>query len=232
MKKMFTIAIDGPAGSGKSSTAKQVAKRLGYLFIDTGAMYRAVTLLAIRTGNLDKSETLLNLLAKNTITLKPGEDGNIVFMNDEDITQTIRSEEINRNVSKISSYPGVRAELVRMQQEMGKQGGVVMEGRDICSVVFPNADFKFYFTASVEERAKRRQKDLEAIGTFISLDEVMNSIISRDNYDSGREVSPLSKTADAIEIDTTSMTLEEQCDFIVRLVREKEQIEALSGFNL
>lgn len=226
MKKMFTIAIDGPAGSGKSSTAKQVAKRLGYLFIDTGAMYRAVTLLAIRTGKLDDSESLLKLLADNTITLKPGDDGNIVFMNGEDITQTIRTEEINRNVSKISSYPEIRAELVRMQQEMGKSGGVVMEGRDICSVVFPDADFKFYFTASVEERAKRRQKDLEAIGTFISLDEVRESIIRRDNYDSGREVSPLSKTVDAIEINTTSMTLEEQCDYIVKLVREKEQIEA------
>ena len=150
MKKMFTIAIDGPAGSGKSSTAKKVAKRLGYLFIDTGAMYRAVTLLAIRTGNLDDSSTLLKLLKENDITLKPGEDGNMVYLNGEDITQAIRTEEINRNVSKISSYPEIRAELVRMQQEMGKDGGVVMEGRDFCSVVFPDAEFKFYFTASVQ----------------------------------------------------------------------------------
>ncbi len=226
MKKMFTIAIDGPAGSGKSSTAKKVAKRLGYLFIDTGAMYRAVTLLAIRTGNLDDSSTLLKLLKENDITLKPGEDGNMVYLNGEDITQAIRTEEINRNVSKISSYPEIRAELVRMQQEMGKDGGVVMEGRDICSVVFPDAEFKFYFTASVEERAKRRKRDLEAIGTTISLDEVKASIVRRDAYDSGREVSPLSKTADSIEIDTTAMSLEEQCEYIVALVREKEQIEA------
>jgi cytidylate kinase len=125
MKKMFTIAIDGPAGSGKSSTAKRVARKLGYLFIDTGAMYRAVTLLAIRTGNLENKQELLRLLSGSKIVLKPGKDGNIVFLNDEDITNAIRTEEINLNVSAISSIPEVRTELVRMQQEMGKAGGVV-----------------------------------------------------------------------------------------------------------
>ena len=224
MKKMFTVAIDGPAGSGKSSTAKLVAKRLGYLFIDTGAMYRAVTLLAIRTGNLDNKEALLSLLPGYKITLKPGEDGNIVFLNDEDVSAVIRTEEINQNVSKISSISEIRTELVRMQQEMGKEGGVVMEGRDIGSVVFPDADFKFFFTATVDERAKRRLSELQAQGAKMSFDEVRASIIRRDKYDSGREVSPLSKTDDAIEIDTTSMTLEQQCDHIVKLVREKEQL--------
>jgi len=220
---MFTVAIDGPAGSGKSSTARRVAKALGYTYIDTGAMYRAVTLLALRNGSLDNRENVIKLLKENKISLKSGSEGNTVFLNDEDITHEIRSELINNNVSKISSFPEVRTELVRMQQEMGKNGGVVMEGRDICSVVFPNAEFKFFFTASVEERAKRRLKDLEADGSSVTLEEVRESIIKRDNFDSGRGVSPMKKTPDSIEIDTTSMTLDEQCEFIVNLVREKEQ---------
>jgi cytidylate kinase len=227
MKKMFTVAIDGPAGSGKSSTAKKVAKQLNYLFIDTGAMYRAVTLLAIRSGNIDNKPALLNLLSENRIVLKSikNSDSNLVFLNDEDVTELIRTEEINQSVSKISSFSEVREVLVARQQEMGKAGGVVMEGRDIGSVVFPNADFKFFFTASVEERAKRRLADLKAIGSEISLEEVKKSIIRRDKLDSGREASPMGKTADSIEIDTTSMTLDEQCDYIVGLVRAKEQIE-------
>lgn len=222
---MFTIAIDGPAGSGKSSTAKRVARKLGYLFIDTGAMYRAVTLLAIRTGNLDNKTELLRLLSVSKIVLKPGKDGNIVFLNDEDITKAIRTEEINLNVSSISSIPEVRTELVRMQQEMGKLGGVVMEGRDIGSVVFPDADLKFFFTANVDERARRRLADLKETGSDISFDEVRKSIIRRDSLDSGREISPLNKTDDSIEIDTTSLTLEQQCDYIVDLVRKKEHTD-------
>lgn len=222
---MFTIAIDGPAGSGKSSTAKRVARKLGYLFIDTGAMYRAVTLLAIRTGNLDNKQELLRLLSGSKIVLKPGKDGNIVFLNDEDITKEIRTEEINLNVSSISSIPEVRTELVRMQQEMGKAGGVVMEGRDIGSVVFPEADLKFFFTANVDERARRRLADLKETGSDISFDEVRKSIIRRDGLDSGREISPLNKTDDSIEIDTTSLTLEQQCDYIVDLVRKKEHTD-------
>lgn len=225
MKKMFTIAIDGPAGSGKSSTAKRVARKLGYLFIDTGAMYRAVTLLAIRTGNIDNKQELLRLLSGSKIVLKPGKDGNIVFLNDEDITKAIRTEEINLNVSLISSIPEVRTELVRMQQEMGKLGGVVMEGRDIGSVVFPDADLKFFFTANVDERARRRHADLKESGSDISFEEVRKSIIRRDGLDSGREISPLEKTDDSIEIDTTSLTLEEQCDYIVDLVRQKEHTD-------
>lgn len=222
---MFTIAIDGPAGSGKSSTAKRVARKLGYLFIDTGAMYRAVTLLAIRTGNLDNKQELLRLLSGTKIVLKPGKDGNIVFLNDEDITKAIRTEEINLNVSSISSIPEVRTELVRMQQEMGKLGGVVMEGRDIGSVVFPDADLKFFFTANVDERARRRLADLKETGSDISFEEVRKSIIRRDGLDSGREISPLNKTDDSIEIDTTSLTLEQQCDYIVDLVRQKEHTD-------
>ena len=222
---MFTIAIDGPAGSGKSSTAKRVARKLGYLFIDTGAMYRAVTLLAIRTGNLDNKQELLRLLSRTKIILKPGKDGNIVFLDDEDITKAIRTEEINLKVSAISSIPEVRTELVRMQQEMGKSGGVVMEGRDIGSVVFPDADLKFFFTANVDERARRRLADLKESGSDISFDEVRKSIIRRDGLDSGREISPLNKTDDSIEIDTTSLTLEQQCDYIVDLVRQKEHTD-------
>jgi len=222
---MFTIAIDGPAGSGKSSTAKRVARKLGYLFIDTGAMYRAVTLLAIRTGNLENKQELLRLLSGSKIVLKPGKDGNIVFLNDEDITNAIRTEEINLNVSAISSIPEVRTELVRMQQEMGKAGGVVMEGRDIGSVVFPEADLKFFFTANVDERARRRLADLKESGSDISFEEVRKSIIRRDGLDSGREISPLNKTDDSIEIDTTSLTLEQQCDYIVDLVRKKEHTD-------
>ncbi|MBK7868961.1 MAG: (d)CMP kinase [Ignavibacteriales bacterium] len=225
MKKMFTIAIDGPAGSGKSSTAKRVARKLDYLFIDTGAMYRAVTLLAIRTGNLDNKTELLRLLSGSKIVLKPGKDGNIVFLNDEDISKAIRTEEINLNVSLISSIPEVRTELVRMQQEMGKLGGVVMEGRDIGSVVFPDADLKFFFTANVDERARRRHADLKESGSDISFEEVRKSIIRRDGLDSGREISPLEKTDDSIEIDTTSLTLEQQCDYIVDLVRKKEHTD-------
>lgn len=210
------IAIDGPAGSGKSSTAKAVASRLKFTFLDTGAMYRAVTLKCLREGVAASDESALVGIVSNTrINFDGVPPDTRVLLDGEDVTEAIRGEEVTANVSDYCVPVIVREELVRQQREIGHKGSVVCEGRDIGTVVFPDADLKFFMVASVQERARRRQKDFELLGIKKTLKELEKEISLRDHKDSSRKISPLKKADDAVELDTTGMTLEQQIDLIV-----------------
>lgn len=223
MPKKLIIAIDGPAGSGKSTTARAVARILGYVYIDTGAMYRAVTFLALREKILGNDTAIVDYLKSGRITLKPAEDGNQIFWNSEDLTDQLRSQEVNGNVSEISSIPQVREELTNQQREIGKQGGVVMEGRDIGTVVFPQADLKFYLTADIEKRAVRRHKEVTAKADNVSVEHIKENLATRDHKDSSRKVNPLQIAEGAIKIDTSHISFEEQVSLIIQHVRALEE---------
>ena len=221
MSKRLIVAIDGPAGSGKSTTAKLVAQRLGYLYIDTGAMYRAVTLEAIKKNVLNNIEEINHIANSVDIDLEYVEGKTKVFLNRIDVSEDIRTPEVNKFVSDVSKIQGVRTAMVKKQQILGnKNGGVVMEGRDIGTVVFPNADVKIFLTASIDQRAIRRAKEYGEKGIDISVQEVQKNLLERDKIDSTRAVSPLMKSSDAIEVDTSSVTIEEQVNTILRIVKE------------
>ena len=225
MQKKIIVAIDGPAGSGKSTTAKLLAQRLNYLYIDTGAMYRTVTLFAIRNNILGNEEAIIALSEKLDIVLEFIKGETRVTVSGEDVSQAIRSFEVNQNVSDVSKIEGVRKILVKKQQEMGRNGGVVMEGRDITTVVFPDADVKIYLTAEIDERAKRRTLEYAQKGTKLPISEVKENLQRRDLIDSNREVSPLTQSPDAIEVDTSNVTVAEQVNIILghaqRIAKEK-----------
>jgi cytidylate kinase len=209
MSKNLIVAIDGTAGSGKSTSAKLVASKLNYLYIDTGAMYRAITFLAIQNKILDDDNLIISLAEKSEIKLEFVEGETKVFINDEDLTGNIRTAEVNRNVSDVS------------KREMGSEGnGVVMEGRDITTVVFPNADVKIFLTALLDERASRRAKEFTENGTEVKLEDIKNNLIERDRIDSSREVSPLTQAPDAIVVDTTKYTIDEQVNIILKAVKK------------
>jgi cytidylate kinase len=219
VEKPITIAIDGPAGSGKSTTAKLVAAKLGFQFLDTGAMYRALTYRALQNDVAPSDATTLTDMANRMqIRFETSDNGNRVFCDDAEVTTEIRTPEVTLHVSEVSAHPGVRKAMVAKQQEIAKGVSVVAEGRDTTTVVFPEAEVKVFLIATVEERAKRRLKDLEAAGHESSIDEQMADIERRDNYDSSREHSPLRKADDAVEIDTSTMTVEQQVDKILSLV--------------
>ena len=221
MFKRLIVAIDGPAGSGKSTSAKLVAQRLGYLYIDSGAMYRAVTLLAIRQSILKDEEAVVKLSKKLDFHLEFFEGVTKVIVDGEDVSDAIRSREVNANVSDISAIAGVRTALVDKQRELSRKNkGVVMEGRDIGTVVFPDADIKIFLTASIEERAKRRTKEYETKGIHVSQDEVKKNLLQRDSIDSSRDVSPLVKAPDACEVDTSKVTIDEQVSIILEKIKE------------
>ncbi|MBD3317077.1 MAG: (d)CMP kinase [Chitinivibrionales bacterium] len=222
----MVIAIDGPAGSGKSSTARLVASRLGIVHLDTGAMYRAVTLKCLREGIAHTDDGALGVLMSRTSIVFEG-SGSVMrtIMNGEDVTDAIRSDEVTRHVSEYCVPAVVRNALVEQQRLLGSRNSVVCEGRDIGTVVFPNAELKIYMIASVEERARRRQKDFAAMGIHKSLIELRAEIELRDRKDSTRSNSPLRKAEDALELDTTGLSLEEQAGIIV------ERARALSGTN-
>ncbi len=215
------IAIDGPAGSGKSSTAKMVASRLKIVHLDTGAMYRAITLKCLRNKiDFHDHEKIGALLVNTEIRFTGTPPTMTVWMDDEDVSVAIRSDEVTKNVSDYCAVPVVRTNLVGLQRKIGNAQSTVCEGRDIGTVVFPRADIKFFMVASVEERAKRRQKDFEKIGISKSISELMSEIAERDKKDSTRSNSPLIKAEDAVELDTTNMTLENQVDYIVEKVEK------------
>lgn len=216
MKKII-IAIDGPSGSGKSTTAREAAKKLNYLYIDTGAMYRAVTLAWIKSGNDFSNESICEIIKNIKIELKITDEGQKTFLNGSDVSFDIRKPDVTKWVSPVSAIDCVRTAMVDMQRNIGKDGGIVMDGRDIGTVVFPNADLKIFLVASIEERAKRRQKELSQSGIQLSFEEVMAQLESRDIYDSSRANSPLKKAADAILLDTSSLTIEEQTNKVVNL---------------
>lgn len=230
------IALDGPAGSGKSTTARNVARHLGYLYIDTGAMYRALTLAAMREGlvlpELYTNETISPLLGRYKVRLSTSDSsftpdmfgGQRTFLNDEDVSEEIRSLDVTTRVSAISAIPAVREAMVQQQRTMGLAGGVVMDGRDIGTVVFPGAELKIFLIASVEERARRRLKELIATSAVHSsiptLEELCALLNERDRQDSERLIAPLRKAPDAIEIDTSALTIDEQTLKILTLARE------------
>lgn len=218
MKKII-IAIDGPAASGKSSSAKIIAETLGYTYIDTGAMYRAVTLAFLRTKREYDEKEIVELCDNIKIELFPSEKGQCTFLDGEDVSEAIRTPEVTKWVSPVSAIVEVRKKLVAMQRKMGENGGIVMDGRDIGTVVFPNAELKIFLVASVQTRAMRRFKEHQAKGENLSIEEIEKDILRRDKYDSSRQTSPLSKAIDAIEIDTSNMTLDEQSMNIVNLAR-------------
>lgn len=212
------IAIDGPAGSGKSTSAKLVAERLNYLYIDTGAMYRAVTYLAMKNDVLKNDEEIIKIARDSDLKLQFINGSTKVFVAGEDVTLKIRSKEVNHQVSYVSKIEGVRKALIEKQQNMAEnKNGVVMEGRDIGTVVFPNADVKIFLTASIEQRAKRRLEEFQ--GNSTTFDEVKNNLLQRDIIDSTRDLSPLIKADDAYEIDTSSYTISEQVELILQQVK-------------
>ncbi len=217
----LVIAIDGPAGSGKSTTAKAVAARLGFTYLDTGAMYRAVTLKAIREGvDLSDGDQLAELTRKLTIRFDHANGEQRVLMDDEDVTKAIRTPEVTKGTSPVSAQPQVRKLLVERQKEIGRNGGIVVEGRDTTSVVFPDADLKIYLIADVKERAQRRLQDLQQLGVESSLSEQIELLAKRDQADSSRRASPLTKVEGAIEVDTTNLTIDQQVQKIVDLAHQ------------
>ncbi|MFW5813161.1 MAG: (d)CMP kinase [Fibrobacterota bacterium] len=210
------IAIDGPAGSGKSSTARAVAARLGITYLDTGAMYRAVTLKALRQGvPFDDDQALDRIMQETVIGFEGVAPDTRIIMDGEDVSEEIRGNEVTRNVSDYCARDVVRKSLVDQQRAVASGQSVVCEGRDIGTVVFPHAQLKIFMIASAEERARRRQKDFLRMGVTKSVEELVEEIEARDHKDSTRRNSPLLKADDAVEMDTTGMTLEEQITYIV-----------------
>ena len=207
----MVIAVDGPSGAGKSTIARLAAKRLDFLYLDTGAMYRALTLKAIRKEIDCRTPAELTRLAHNTkIELENNPDGSIkVMLDNEDVSSAIRKPEITRYVSDVAKVPGVRKEMLRLQREMGSKASCVLDGRDIGTVVFPDADKKFFLDADFKERVMRRYRELKEKGENISLEDVSADLKNRDTIDSSRRCAPLKKAKDAIFVDSTSMSIEE-----------------------
>jgi cytidylate kinase len=210
-RKGFIIAIDGPSGAGKSTIAKVLADRLGYLYLDTGAMFRTVALKVKESGiTLDDEHALAEVCRKVNISFERSQDGGYrVFSNGEDVSDAIRTPEISMLTSRISARKAVRDILLQLQRRMGAAGGVVLEGRDIGTVVFPDADIKFFLSASAEERGKRRFLELRAKGESTTLEQTTAEVVQRDAQDERREHAPLRKAQDAVDIDTTSLSIEE-----------------------
>ena len=221
-RRRLTIAVDGFSSCGKSTFAKALAARFGYIFVDTGAMYRAVTLFAlengaIRSGIVDE-EALVALLPKIDIAFRfnPKRGASDIYVNGDLVEGKIRTIEVSNCVSAVSSIAAVREKLVAMQQEMGRKRGVVMDGRDIGTVVFPEAELKIYMTADPMVRAERRYKELMAKGDSVSFDEIYENVVSRDHADMNRAISPLRKADDAIVLDNSAMSVEEQMEWFLR----------------
>jgi len=226
MSKGIIIAIDGPAGSGKSTIAKTVAFKLGYIYIDTGAMYRAITLKALQNNISADDQFALAGLTENTMLCFRyeivGPDSKVyLLMDNMDVTIPIRNQEITRNVSAVAAVPGVRAALVKLQQKMAEGGSVVMDGRDIGTVVFPRAELKIFLSASVDERAKRRWLELKGQETGLDFEELKGQIQARDHFDSHRETDPLRQAEDAFYIDTTALNIDQVVAKVIELAIQR-----------
>lgn len=216
------IAIDGPSGAGKSTLSKALARELGYINIDTGAMYRSVALLAGRKGiALDDAPALQRLCAGLELEFRRDGEEEKVFANGEDVSRAIRAPEVSLQTSQVAACPAVREALVRMQQQMGAAGGVVLEGRDIGTVVFPQAEVKFYLSASAEERGRRRYVELNAKGVPVDLDQTIAEVRERDAADSSREHAPLRRADDAIDIDSDGKSIAEVLDLMLTEIKRK-----------
>jgi len=215
MQKIFQIAIDGPSGAGKSTIAKRVAAELAIDYIDTGAMYRAVGLKMLRLGiPMEEKETLFEMLGNTDVDFSEGR----VYLDGEDVSDLIRTQEVSKAASDCSAFATVRRKLVELQQAMGKRKSVIMDGRDIGTVVLKDAEYKFYLTATAEERAMRRFKELQAKGSTDTYEKVLEDVNKRDYNDMHREVDPLRQAEDAVLIDSTNMSIEEVVDFVIEAV--------------
>lgn len=222
MEKQLVIAIDGPAGAGKSTVARKVADALGYLYIDTGAMYRALTLAVLRAGvPVEDAAAVTSVVERCRVDLQPGPNGNRVFLNGEEVTGEIRTLAVSNAVSQVAAIPAVRRHLVTLQRRLAGAGGVVMDGRDIGTVVLPDADLKIFLTASLEERARRRYLETQALGQGTDLEEIRKNLEERDRLDAGRAVAPLRIAEDAVVIDTTDWTVEQVVTHVLRLCRRR-----------
>lgn len=227
MKKII-IAVDGYSSCGKSTMAKQLAKEIGYIYVDSGAMYRAVTLLALRsnlfsTDGKIQEKQLKALLPKMQISFKYNAETGMpnTYLNNENVEKEIRTMEISSHVSPIAVLPEVRAALVAQQQQMGKEKGIIMDGRDIGTTVFPNAEMKVFVTASPEIRAQRRFDEMKANGQNASFDDVLKNVENRDYIDSHREISPLRQASDAVVLDNSHLTREEQLKWLLNLYHQR-----------
>ncbi len=223
MRKLI-VAIDGPAGAGKSSVARLTAKRLGYLYIDTGAMYRAFTWAVLRFHVDINDDAAVRALTESIfIRLEPDDEGCRVFVGDKEVTEDIRKQDISSRVSSVAALAVVREKLVQLQRSMAQAGGVILDGRDIGTVVLPDADVKIFLTASVASRAQRRFLENKSRGGTESLEEIAASIAARDDMDSHRAVSPLRQAEDAVFIDNSELNLEETADVISDLIRQRSR---------
>lgn len=218
--KKITIAIDGPAGAGKSTIAKLVAEKLGYIYIDTGAMYRAVTLKFLETGKAFSPSLVTEIAKEISLSFQPEPGCNHVYMDGTEVTEAIRSDQVTKEVSEVSAEPGVRTAMVDLQRKIGSGGGAVLDGRDIGTVVFPRAEVKVFLTASVEERAQRRFLELKTKGQDVNLATIIQDIGARDKYDSERAVAPLRCASDAHYLDTSHMSIPQVVTAILNICKE------------
>jgi len=223
MKEKLIVAIDGPAGSGKSTVTHLLARRLGYVHIDTGALYRALALKAKDKGvSIEDGPGLGKLAGETKLEFQwLNDDRNHIFIDGKSVSNLIRTPEMSMAASRISAHSEVRQALLGIQREMGKQGGVVLEGRDIGTVVFPDAHVKFFLTASIDSRVQRRMVELEEKGVYLDFEEVKKQVMERDRGDMERKVAPLKKAADAFEVNTTNMTVEQVVSTLAQLVHER-----------
>lgn len=218
----FVVGIDGPAGSGKGTVTKIIANKLGLINIDTGATYRCVALKCLNNGiNLDEKEKIIEVANNIEINIETTKDGDIVFLDGENVTKEIRSKEVTNIVSQVSSIKEVRYAMVELQRKLAEGKDIIMEGRDICTYVFPNADVKIYLEASLEERTNRRYKENQEKGINMSLEEVRNNIEMRDANDKAKEVGALKLTPDSVVVDTTNKTIDEVVQEIIGIIKKK-----------
>ena len=227
-EKLCSVAIDGPAGAGKSTIARAAAARFGFIYVDTGAIYRTVGLAARRAGaDPNDAESVLRLLPELSIRFDYGEDGTQrMYLNNEDVSEEIRTPEISMYASAVSAIPGVRAFLLDMQRDMARKTSVVMDGRDIGTVVLPDAGLKIFLTASAEERARRRLAELAAKGDTSTFEEVLADMLQRDRNDSTRAAAPLKAAEDAVLVDTSKMGLQESIDYVCSQIAARFSIES------
>lgn len=218
---MFNVAIDGPAGAGKSTIAKAAAKELGFIYVDTGALYRAIAYNAVTKGVIDDTQKTIDMLIDTNVELKYVDGVQAVYLNGDDVSAYIRTPEISMGASKVSAIPQVREFLLNLQRDIAQKNNVIMDGRDIATVVLPNADVKIFLFASPECRAQRRYKELMEKGEDVTLEDVLADVNQRDYQDSHREIAPLKPSEDSVMADTSKLNLEESIQLIINIIKER-----------
>lgn len=220
---MINVAIDGPAGAGKSTIARAAAKKLGYIYVDTGALYRTVALAAVRRDVIDDAEAVAAMLPEISVELKFENEEQQVYLNGENVSSLIRTPQISMGASKVSAIPKVREYLLSLQQSIAKENNVIMDGRDIATVVLPNADVKIFLFATPECRAQRRYKELIEKGENVTYEDVLKDVNERDYKDSHREIAPLKPSEDSVMADTSDLDLEDSTEMIIGIIKEKTE---------